>query len=470
MSLEGHSESAASEHPAVFLSCLGTSPYRELLYAPLEGEPDEVSPFRSRFIQHARLEALGRRGVDFQSISILVTGEETGSRVKNWLDGGHPSLSEDTIACKGLATCLRDAGFAEAEPIDIPLGSNETEMWDIFNTVAELVPDRATIYVDLTHGFRTLPVLVLLALEYVEKVKDAKIVELTYGADRVGEEGLAPTWNLEPFLVIRKWADAVEIFLQYGDTRPLAECAREPARDLKKHLKRDMPVELYQLRDALLTFGEAIQKCYSPGVLKAGVKLKDIVRQAGEQSREHGPLRPLSFLLHRVEDKLEHFPSSTEEPGANLLAQWAAAEWCAQHGLAIQCFTFLREGFVQAFEELLQRRADIECTGDRLVGYLGALASGADLHPEAKEVISAIERAPLTSPEVWQGVVKHLGALIALRNKLNHAYNGHEDGAPLTNLELEKKAGLYLELFKMIILEIANNPGAAREKVSTPGI
>jgi CRISPR-associated DxTHG motif protein len=382
---------------------------------------------------------------------ILVTDGDSGSRRKNWLDNGHPDKPDRNI---GLKRALEDSAFTNVEALDVSIGENEDEMWEIFNKVAELVPEKADIYVDLTHGFRTLPMLVLLALEYVEKVKGARIVELTYGANKPDATGLAPTWNLEPFLVIRKWADAVESFLAYGDTRPLAECSRKPARELKKQLRQSMPEELYRLHGALQVFGEAIQKCHSPGILEAAKSLREILAKASDQSKNHGPLQPLSFLLHKVESKLKYFPLSADAPTGELRAQWAAAEWCCQHGLAIQCLTFLREGFVRAFDQLLRQRSDLNCSGDKLVGCIGRLSSKQGLNPEAKAIVAVLNDKPITSDRVWEGLLKHMGSLVELRNKLDHAYSGYSDKAPISAHDFEKNAKCFLALFQQLIEDL----------------
>ncbi|MCE7872202.1 hypothetical protein DYH09_17735, partial [bacterium CPR1] len=153
------------ERPAVFISCLGTSPYRELTYAPID--PLEAQAEPTRFVQAARLSALKAKGVHLSAAYILVTEQ---ARTRNWEDFDHsiPS-SGGSVRLSGLANELKRFEI-EATTEDIPRGEKLEEFWQIFDLVARLVPEKADLYVDLTHGFRTLPILVLLALEYVEMV------------------------------------------------------------------------------------------------------------------------------------------------------------------------------------------------------------------------------------------------------------------------------------------------------------
>src|SRR5580658_7941970 len=41
--------------------------------------------------------------------------------------------------------------------VDIPDGRSPEEFWDIFNVVAEVVPNGEEVILDITHGFRSLP-------------------------------------------------------------------------------------------------------------------------------------------------------------------------------------------------------------------------------------------------------------------------------------------------------------------------
>lgn len=459
LSSKGASEPKAAKRSSVFISCLGVGNYRELEYAPLQTEPESKS-IKTRFIQLARLRTLQAKGINFEGTLegsqikdcyILVTKGDDGSKRKNWLDNGHGDTP-----CEGLKTCLHKDGIPDVKAISISNGSNESEMWEIFSQVADLIPDGADIYVDLTHGFRTLPVIVLLALEYVEKIKDARIVELTYGADRQTEDGMAPTWNLEPFLIVRKWADAVDSFVRYGDTRHLADCAKEPTREVKKFLRQDMPKELFLLHQALHDFGEAIQKCYSPGILSAAAKLLSYLETAQQESRHHPRLQPLALLLARVAEKLAQFPKDTNESFADLKAQWAAASWCFEHDLAIQGLTFLREGFVESLELGVRERTDVSEPADSLFGYITRYASRQALREDAQPQVDALVGHPPFEEGAWQDFLSVLPSLTDLRNKLDHAYRGHPDAAPVSAEQLRSRANKFLDVFQSVINSLAS--------------
>jgi hypothetical protein len=450
------SDAKCGRRPAVFISCLGTSAYSEVTYAPYDGEPEPAAPVTTRFIQLARLESFRQRGIRIQSAYILMTEGERGSASMNWRDGGHgdPDVS-------GLESCLKQSGIENCTPVLVKDGANESEMWSIFQQVAELLPADADVYVDLTHGFRTQPMVLLLALQYVEKVKGARVVELTYGSLPLKGSDTAPTWNLQPFLVIRDWANAVDSFVRYGDTRPLAECARTPTVALKKALRQDMPASLCNLHKALSQFGEAIQKCHLPGIPQAAANLKALLHEAAEESSKLDRLKPLAPLLGKVERKLAGFPKQVATEMEKLQAKLAAAEWCVQHSLALQSLTFLREGYVCALQLALTTRPEVTAKADELIGYLGRYSAKQPLHEHAEQSLKPLFDNPPFPPEPWQELIRVLASLVALRNKLDHAYNGHDDPEPISAQKLQKDTRDYLKVFRDLVASLQQSGAAA---------
>jgi hypothetical protein len=144
---EDRRATAEPEQPrAVFLSCLGTTNYRPLRYAPHAGEPELQENPETRFVQVARLKALRQRQVPVQEAFVLVTEE---ARTRNWQDYEWPAPppgapAQGPTRTDGLETCLKEA-VLQATPVRIPDGRTPEEFWQIFQTVAERVPPGADI-------------------------------------------------------------------------------------------------------------------------------------------------------------------------------------------------------------------------------------------------------------------------------------------------------------------------------------
>ncbi len=112
------------------------------------------------------------------------------------------------------------------EPIDIPDGSNERELWQIFGTVADAVEEKDEVIFDITHGFRTLPFLSFLAVAYLRAVKQIKLKAVVYGALEAGDKSFTPTrapvFDLTRFVTLLDWLTAADRFIRFGDANDLA--------------------------------------------------------------------------------------------------------------------------------------------------------------------------------------------------------------------------------------------------------
>ena len=64
----------------------------------------------------------------------------------------------------------------------IPFGKNEDEIWEIFDLMVENIEDRDEIYLDITHGFRSLPMMATAIVDYAEQIYDIKLIDIFYGA------------------------------------------------------------------------------------------------------------------------------------------------------------------------------------------------------------------------------------------------------------------------------------------------
>ena len=148
----------------VFISVLGTGYYGECVYAR-----DGFTSSSTRFIQHATLEMLTQKGnwtADAHAY-VLLTKE---ARETNWHIPGGMRTSMRTKADEpyaGLESVIDGMKLPfEVSGIDIPMGKNEEEIWQVFDIVYGVLQEDDEVYFDLTHGFRYLPMLVLVLGNY----------------------------------------------------------------------------------------------------------------------------------------------------------------------------------------------------------------------------------------------------------------------------------------------------------------
>lgn len=102
-------------------------------------------------------------------------------------------------------------------PLLIPFGRNEREQMDILTIMAEAVAKDDEVSMDLTHGFRHLPMLGFLSAMFLKEVKRAHVKGLYYGAADMQENGETPVVALDGLLNLADWIGAVGRYDQGGD-------------------------------------------------------------------------------------------------------------------------------------------------------------------------------------------------------------------------------------------------------------
>ncbi len=118
---------------------------------------------------------------------------------------------------KPLAEEIKKRGH-EFRPVCIPEGRSEREIWEIFEIISESLAGGERVVLDITHGFRSIPILMLGAVLFLKEARGVELGGVYYGAyeARDPSEGIEPVFNLTPLVEMVEWANAVRIFNKYG--------------------------------------------------------------------------------------------------------------------------------------------------------------------------------------------------------------------------------------------------------------
>jgi len=443
----------------VFLSVLGVNPYEEVEYLPLD-DTEPRTP-ATPFIQEARLEALAARGEAPDRVTIFVTGGASGSRARNWDARATlrlpPPSPPKPPAPDGLAARLARLN-ENACATDIPDGKSEEELWELFRVIDAAVQEGDELYVDVTHGFRTLPIVLLSALDYVCRAKGAHVREISYGAYEAlprGSSDPRPTFDLTPFFVIRDWTTAL-VLLEAGDLRALGRHLEPVTRAVQRLLRHEFPAELRRLPKALEGLGDALwvnRLRDLPGLVRSANelanatddKLRELEHRPGaspDLMRLVGGLGPLRAVLGKLKEKLDELasdPLETRGEGgglADISVGLASAGFCARHGLFVQATTFLRETMVDLLEHIMAtadpdrgtwlRNASNRRWTDQLFGICQVLALGNEVRYSDLEELQHLQKWLVMDPgPFYDGRERALflsvtNTVITLRNSLLH--------------------------------------------------
>jgi CRISPR-associated Csx2 family protein len=79
---------------------------------------------------------------------------------------------------KTYCDVLRERLGDRVEFVEIPEGRSEQELWEIFDRVASVVSEKETILLDITHAFRSIPMVVFAVAAYLRRTKSVTFTGL----------------------------------------------------------------------------------------------------------------------------------------------------------------------------------------------------------------------------------------------------------------------------------------------------
>ena len=101
--------------------------------------------------------------------------------------------------------------------VEIPMGRTEAEQLHILEVLAQHIDKKDEVSIDVTHGFRHIPMLSILAASYLVTVKDIKMKDFYYGALDMKENGVCPILTLSGYSKLLNWVRAMERFEGSGN-------------------------------------------------------------------------------------------------------------------------------------------------------------------------------------------------------------------------------------------------------------
>lgn len=322
----------------VFISVLGFTNYNECIYTK-----DTFISYPVRFIQEATLCYLleKKNWTENDAAYILLT---EGAEKANWVDNGQKDRTTgEAIACDGLCTRFQNMKLPfEVTPIrHLPHGNSEDEIWHIFEQTFDRLQEGDELYFDLTHGFRYLPMLVMVLINYSKFLKNTTVKSITYGNyESRNAANEAPIIDLLPLSVLQDWTYAAGQFLDSGNVQRLIELSKTKLRPLMiaSSGKDKDALLLTKFTNYLGIVIEDMKTCRGLNILKANDLLKLRLYMSELESTFIKPLNP---IFNKLKKSFDCYQESD-----NVQNLFEAAKWCLEKGLYQQAITILQEGIV----------------------------------------------------------------------------------------------------------------------------
>ena len=416
----------------VFISFLGTTDYFPSRYYRGKKFCSEVE----KYVQIAALQYVQRQAVwtkeDVAYILLTKSAEE-----RNWRDNGHRDRDGNVKGNAGLESCLKKCGFPfQYHPVsDIPEGKNEKEIWQIFKTIHDLIKDGDELYFDITHGYRYLPMLVVVLGNYSKFLEKAKVMHILYGnyegRDR-DENGSfitparSPIVDLQSFSTLQDWTYAVADFINNGNADRMSALTYDVSAPLikKGHERADA---LNRLVLSIKDFAKDMETCRGQNIVN-GVNttaLNDNLRslQSLLQNDNEASVDELLIpVFEKIRDMVADFDTDT-----NINNGFNAVGWCINHRLYQQAITILQESIKNYFCVLLDYQIDDDIKRKAIEALL-----------EAAKYTSAymlpVEIGLPKGETEWSMAMKEIAhdydVLRKLRNDFNHSGFNERPASP----------------------------------------
>ena len=354
-----------------------------------------------------------------------------------------PHCDEAVVFCTAKAQEKHETGLlaefsANGLPgpriVPIPDGASEEQLWEIFRVVRDVVGDGDEIVFDVTHSFRSLPVVMTVLLRYLAAVKKTTIGACLYGAweARDEEKNVAPVFDLTPFFALDDWTHAIRSFEEYGDPLALRGLAAEKLGPLCGH------------DAAARTLNEAVRKmaAFATNIRlsnlgtvdgKFGVlsmKLRSDIAEPLSRRGVSAAVPVLEPVLERAAGTFSAFDDHEIRNG------FRAARWAAAHGLLPQACTLLQETVVsivceqnsvicEQYRDLRPKKKtfrEVRVFVSNVLGSAGEPKKLADWKPpvESDVALALANALPPGFTAPWDRLKK-------IRNSVNHAGTNPEE-------------------------------------------
>lgn len=322
-----------------FISILGTNNYLECRHS-FNGLISEQP------VKYAQEDLINFFCKDFDEqseIRIFLTKE---AKEKNWVNNGHRDRDNIPIPNKGLEERLSGLNIiAKIRTIDIDEGFSEKEIWDNFQKIYETIEENEEVIVDITHSFRSLPMLLITLLNYAKQLKKIQVKGIYYAAfESLGtiqqvskiepEKRVVPILDLTLFSELQDWTNATFDFVNNANVNRIQKFIKQS--DKKSQINdpkvKFFPSTVVKELDNLISY---IALCRGKDLSHFNfIDLKDKLKKL--KTNQEIPAAFI-YLIDVIEEKISKFENN---PGKLLVT---ITKWCIEHNLFQQAITLLQE-------------------------------------------------------------------------------------------------------------------------------
>ena len=321
----------SSRSRKVFISILGTGNYKPCIY-----RQGDFTSTETRFIQEATLDFL-RKHSEWSATDAAYIFLTPTARTANWQAVPVDSRTGSPKDYAGLEPTLSQMDLPfPVEPVEISEEGDEEAIWAVFRSIYDQIREGDRLYIDITHSFRYLPMLLLVLTNYAKELKGAEVVSITYGNWEVKTE-IKPIVDLGALIELQDWTVAAGEFLRNGRASGLADLTSKRVSSIQNEPGNENidASRLDDLADKLTTVSENLITIRGKEIL-SGEIFKELDKYT--HGLDVGLITPMVPLINKIKDSFRDFDTKPSVSNG-----FAAARWCWRMKLYQQSITILQE-------------------------------------------------------------------------------------------------------------------------------
>lgn len=373
------------------IAVLGTSLYEPVVY----GKSDAFTKSEQEFVQISVMNEFKESLEADGKITIFLTQE---AKKRNWDDRIYnnydvkiterwKSKKKEIIICgntkRGFNTILKEEYpyfYKNVRTVDILQGSSEDEIWDVFEKIYDSIEEEDEIIFDVTHGFRSIPMLVMTLIPYLKVMKNCSLCGIYYGAfeasKEIDEKKVVPLFDLTSYSQILDWTNAADSFMKFGD----AAAMNKVYLDRMKRIPDYEKIEWKDVRKYISSM-ECLADCISTcrgmdgvyttektsdpkkSIKNAYKKMKEF--ETGTIQEKAMEMKPLYPLLKKASKRYEIFDQDEDWKVGREVVRWSIENNMIQQG-----YTALEETLKTYLCTKYQMESSLQENRDDIMGTI----------------------------------------------------------------------------------------------------
>ena len=299
----------------IFVSFIGSGNYQPCDYKSWR---DDGSHFETKFVQEAILVLYPATKLD--KCIILETVGENGSQKKNRIEGLEPLIKD-----------LHNDIHYEVISDDL------TKAWEWFEKLQSFFDSGDHLVLDITHGFRIVPIVFSAAVSYLKRVKGVVVDAILYGEREIHKK----IFDVSDFFSISDWSEAVGRLVESADPSKLVELSKDPNASYSSFASLVEKETLDPITDLIRAFDDTDLPKIEDYARQSLSKLETIRNK--ECSNNGIKKQILNLIIDKFAVLVSEPPTNGQYSLSYLKMQLRLIEMYNEHGFYIQCFTAMME-------------------------------------------------------------------------------------------------------------------------------